>query len=102
MNTDPMDIKQQKTKVNDQYPQIHRGRWIVKGINYSRGYAKLIHLATKEKRYVAILNFPGYRSRFSWGLFLKADSAIARRNEVYRRLERLKTASIKAMADKNN
>ena len=102
MNADQMNIKQEKEDLNSTTnARVGKGRWIVKGINYARGYAKLSHLATGEKRYVAILDFPGYKARFSWGLFLKAESAIARRKEVYRRLERLKTAAIKALADES-
>jgi len=93
MNTHRVDIKQEKkNQGNDQLAQVRRGRWIIKGINYSRGYAKLVHIATGEKRYMALLNHPGYRDRFSYALFEKAESAMERRKQVFERLEKLKIA----------
>ena len=66
--------------------KIGTGRWTIRGINYARGYAKLVNLSTGEKRYVALLNFPGYRSRFSFRLFRRSSSAVERRNRIARRL----------------
>lgn len=93
MNRYQIDVRQEKEDLNSSTKvRVRKGRWIVKGTNYSRGYAKLVHIVTGEKRYVAILNHPSYRSRYSWGLFETAESAVERRKKVFERLERMKAA----------
>lgn len=71
---------------SNQTVSIGKGRWMIKGINYARGYAKLVNISTGDKRYVALLNFPGFRSRFSYRLFRRSSSAIERRDRIERRL----------------
>lgn len=93
MNEDLANIKQEeKNQACDKPYSARRGRWILKGINYSRGYAKFVNIVTGDKRYVALLNHPGSRDRFSRVLFEKAESAVALRKKVLERLERLKAA----------
>ena len=92
MNTDQIDIKQgKKTQGDNQQSPVRRGRWIIKGINYSRGYGKLVHLVTGEKRYVALLNHPSYRDRFSFSLFERAESAVDHRKKVFEQVDRLRS-----------
>lgn len=69
---------------------VSRKRWFLKGVNHSRGYAKLEHISTGEKRYAALYDFKGYRTRLSYCLFMKASSAVARRKKVFERLMRIK------------
>lgn len=103
MNDSGMRLKaseQPKNKENNSN-KVSSSRWQIKGINYSLGYAKLVHISTGEKRYVALLNFHGYHARFSCNLFLKADSAIERRCEIQKRLASFKAAAIVTGGDAN-
>lgn len=103
MNNSGMRLEANEQPLNSEnkFNQVSRSRWQVKGINHARGYAKLVHISTGEKRYVALLNFSGYRSRFSWNLFLKAESAIERRCEIQKRLARLKAMAILSSGESN-